>query len=287
MHVAGILVGWMLLGQASGQPSMDAQQLAAEAVSLPAGSRVSGQPLGLRAVLEACPDRRRQAEAVQAYWQLTQAVAEYRYCFLHAQATAQLTAGDRDRAMARAAQSAAAARLHEAELDVVRAQHDLAGFMQSPAGGPAPLPSDRPHVGAYRTSVKELYAGRTPPEPVQLTEKILPLMQKSIEHRATAVQAAGDALAAVTEDYRRGRASMAAVVTCGAELLAEQQAFMRAARDYNQRIADYGLMVMPVAASPQTLAAVLIGPSQPTAEPGPPDRDRRFAPALSLAGSPK
>ena len=189
---------------------------------------------------------------MRAYWRLAQAVAEYHYCFDHVQTLAQLKARGSDEASLRSGRAAAAAQLREAELDAVRAQHELAGLLRLPAGAALPLPADRPHVGAYRTIFNEQFAARTPPEPARLAEKILPFQRQVIDDRAAAVQAAEDALAAVADDYQSGRADAAAVAACSGQLLGQRRAFIRSVCGYNRNIADYGLTVVPPATTPQT-----------------------------------
>ena len=267
MHVAGIVLGCMLLGQASNQHLMRPPTMVAEAILLPAGSNLTGQPLDLLTVLKLTADRRQQLECVRAYWRLAQAVAEYRYCFNQVQGLAQVKARSGDGPLLRSSQAAAAAQLREAELDAVRAQQDLAALLRLPAGAALPLPADRPHVGAYRTMFNELFATQTPPESARLAEKTLPLQRQVIDDQAAAVEAAEDALAAVAEDYQTGRANAAAVLSCSGQLLVQQRAFIRSACGYNRNIADYGLSVMPPETTPQTLVAVLIGPAQPAVAP--------------------
>ena len=267
MHVAGIVLGCMLLGQAPGQHLVRPPEMVAEAILLPAGGSLTGQPLGLLAALELTADRRQQLECVRAYWRLTQAVAEYQYCFNRVQGLAKVKARGSDEPSLRSGQAAAAAQLREAELGAVRVQHELAGLLRLPAGAALPLPADRPHVGAYRTMFNELFATQTPPEPARLAEKTLPLQRQVIDDQAAAVQAAEDALAAVVDDYQTGRAGAAAVISCSGQLLVQQRAFIRSVCGYNRNIADYGLTVMPPETTPQTLAMVLIGPARPAVAP--------------------
>jgi len=257
----------MLLSQASGQHVVRPPEMVAEAILLPAGSSLTGQPLDLLTVLKSTADRRQQLECVRTYWRLTQMVAEYHYCFNRAGALAQVKARGGDEWSLRAGQAAAMAQLREAELDVLRAQHELAGLLRLPAGAALPLPADRPHVGAYRTMFNELFATQTPPEPARLAEKTLPLQRQVIDDQAAAVQAAENALAAVADDYQIGRAGAGAVIASSGQLLIQQRAFIRSVCGYNRNIADYGLTVMPPETTPQTLAVVLIGPAQPAVAP--------------------
>jgi hypothetical protein len=126
-------------------------------------------------------------------------------------------------------------------------------------GAALPLPGDPPHVGAYRTGYSELFAGRTPPEAARLAERTLPLQRQVIDERAAAVQAAKDALLAIEEDYRNGRAKATAVPACAHELFEQRRAFIRSVCDYNRNIAEYGFTVAQPAAGPERLVEMLIG----------------------------
>lgn len=244
-------------------------EMVAAALLLPAGSPLSGQPLTLANALSTTNERRVQLAVVQTYWGLVQALAEYHYGVDYVQTLAAIKPRSADVPTFRGLQASAAAQLRETELRVLRLQYELAALVQLPPSAALPLPADRPHVGAYRTSFGELFAGRTPPEPARLAEKILPLQHQVIEAQAAAVLAAEDARNATVEDYSAGRLNAAAVASCSAELLTQQREFMRFVCDYNRNIADYGLAVVGPAASPQALAAVLIGPPRATTSPDP------------------
>jgi len=264
MQIAGMLLGCILLGAGptSGHPVRSAE-IVTEAMLLPVGSTIAGQPLTLVAALGSTGDRGQQLRVVRAYWRLAQAIAEYRFCADHARTLGQIRTGSRGDAMVRLAEATAAAQLREAELNAMRFQYELAEFARLPSGSPLPLPGDRPLVVPYRTSIKELFAGRTPPEPARLADKILPLQRQAIDDRAVAVQAADDALAAVIENLQYGKGDAAAVAACSRELLRQQRAFMHAVCDYNRSIADYAFLVINPATTPQELVTILIGPPQP------------------------
>jgi hypothetical protein len=237
-----------------------APEMLAEAMQL-SGGEASGKPLGLLAAVSSGVDRRQQFQIVLAYWRLAQAVAEYHYCLDHAKTLDSSGAfGGRaaDDAAMLAARADAAAQVQEAQLGLLRAQYELAAFLQSPAGTPLPLPADRPHVGPYRTGVGTLFADRTPPEPARLADRILPVQWQQIVQQAAAMQAAEDALAAVDEDQRSGRGAVATLISCSRELLRQQRAFVRAVCEYNRNIADYKFSVVGPAATPQELVGGLI-----------------------------
>ena len=303
MPVAGMILGWILLGQASdavlpplSEPprkepavlqslaasdaaramppaSIDASQnprrppeLVDEAIRLPADSALTGRPLTLLEALGSTIERRRQLEIVRAYWRLVEAAAEYRFSLDHVRQLEPANIGGEDASL-RSDRAEAAARRQEANLQAVRAQFNLAALARMSTDSPLPLPTDPPHVGAYRTYFNELFAGRTPPETARLAEKILPLQRRAIDDQAAAVLAAEDALLAVADDRRGGRVNAAAVASCSRELFHRRQAFIRLVCDYNRAIADYGLTVVGPTASARELVAMLIGPTRQAALP--------------------
>lgn len=264
MRIAGmLLVCSLMCSTPEGRP-MRPPEIVADAMSLPAGSAIGGQPLTLLAAVSSTGERGQQLKIVHTYWQLAQAVANYRFCLDHTKTLKQVGSVDKSDASLRLADSSAVAQLREAELRAVRTQHELAELVRMPAGSALPLPADRPYVGVYRTSFKELFAGRTPPESARLAERILPIQRQAIDDRAAAVQAADNAL----DDYQRSRGSAAAIVACSRERLRQQQAFMDAVYQYNRCIADYALIVAAPGTAPQALVGMLIGPPQtPTGAP--------------------
>ena len=138
--------------------------------------------------------------------------------------------------------------------------------MQLPAGAPLPLPTDPPHVGAYRTNFQELFAARTPPEPLVLIDRILPIRRQAIDQQAAAVQAAEDVFLAASDPRQSDPNVLLAasdpedITVCSLELLRQRRALIRIVCDYNNNIAEYGLALAGPMTSPQALAAMLIGP---------------------------
>jgi hypothetical protein len=292
MHIAGMILGCLLLSQTpaaavgredrpatfaapttrAGSPSNEAPapsrpvqsrrgvpEMVADAARLPSGSTIGGQPLTLLNVLGSTPDRRQQFEMARAYWHLMQAVGEYRFCLDHVQNLGRLKPPGGEPASLRLARASAAAMLREAELEATGAQCELARLARLPAGAALPLPADQPYVGPYRTNFHELFAGRTPPEPTALLDRILPIRQQAIDDQAAAVAAAEDVLAAAGDQPQNDPAALTA---CSQELLRQRRALMRAVCDYNRNIAEYGLTVAGPATTPQALVAMLIGPAQ-------------------------
>jgi hypothetical protein len=254
-------------------------EMVAEALMLPAGSALTGQPLTLLRVLSSTPDRRRQLQLTKTYWRLAQAVANYHFCRNRADELAKLSPRAEEAAAARLARASSAASLREAELDVADAQHELAGLMPLPPDAPLPLPADRPHVGPYRTHFQELFATRTPPDQARLVERVLPVWRQVVDERAAAVQAAEDALTAAMDNHAARAADASTVAACSEELLRQQRAFIRAVCDYNRHIAEYGVAVAGPTTTPQALVAMLIGPVPEAATPLAPGVESGVQPA--------
>jgi hypothetical protein len=263
MQVAGFVLGCLLLGQTS-DARLRPADMVAEAMRLPSGGAIVGQPVSLAGVLASTQDRRQQLEMTYAYWRLVQAVAEYHYCVEHAQNTERLKPASGEPASLRLARASAAAMVRQAELDAATAQCELARLMRLPGGSALPLPTDLPHVGDYKTSFQELYAGRTAPEAAVLMERVLPIRRQVVDGQAAALVAAEDVLTALRE---QPRADVETSLTCNRELLRQQRAFIRAVCDYNRNIALYGLTVASPMTTPQALITFLIPSAQPAGTP--------------------
>ena len=213
MQIAGMILGCLLLSQAPDAalslPGSRAAphrskpaEMVAEAIAIPPGGALTGQPLSLLSALGSTADRRQQLEVAHAYWRLAEAMAAYHFCWDHAQEIARVKPAAGEPAGLRLARASAAAMLNQSELEAIRVQCELARLVRMAANAPLPLPADHPHVGAYRTNFRELFAGRSAPEPAQLMERILPLRRQAIDDRAAAVQAAEDVLTAASDDLQ-------------------------------------------------------------------------------------
>ena len=180
-------------------------QLVADALTLPPGSTISGQPVSLASVVATVPERQRQIEAVHAYWRLAEALGEYHFAHERQQRLARLRAGNDEAADLRTARAIAAAQIREAEVQVTTAQHDLAEILLLAPGTPLPLPADQPLVGPYRTLFAELFAGKNAPQRARMLDQTLPLRNRAVESHAAALLAAEDALDAAIELQASGQ----------------------------------------------------------------------------------
>ncbi len=241
-------------------------ELIAQALTLPAESSITGQPLPLVQALSVSADRRQQFAITRAYWQTVEAVAKYHYCLEHADQLGRVRSRPGDEASLDAERAAASAMLREAELAAGSAQYELAGLMQLPADQPLPLPADRPHVGAYRTNFQELFAARPAPDRARLIDRTLPIRRTGIDQRAIAVQAAQDALTAATEACERRQGNLGNLISTSGQLLHQQWTFIETVCRYNQDIAEYAMTVAAPNATPQVLVGFMIINPQNTAQ---------------------
>ncbi len=239
-----------------------ADQLLAEALT-PPGNSTANQPLTLLAAIAASGNRPRQLEAIHGYWRLAEAAGDYHYLLERQQRLARLTAARDEAADLRTAQAVATARVHEAEIRVSSAQHELAAAQHLPENAPLPWPVDRPLTEAYRTRLAEMFAGKKPPDRVRLLDQTLPLRQRALESHAAAVLAAEESLDAAIELHSTGQRPLVRVLQALDAQVQQQQAFLAAACRYNDDIADYSLAVVPPHTTPETLVTTLIIQARP------------------------
>jgi len=242
-------------------------QLVADALALPPGNTISGQPVSLVSVVATAPERQRQIEAVHAYWRLSEAVGDYHFCFERQQRLTRLSAGNDEAADLRTAQAIAAAQIREAEVIVTTAQHDLAEVLLLAPSSPLPLPADQPLVGPYRTLFVELYAGKKAPDRARALDQTLPLRNRAVEGHAAALLAAEDALDAAIELQASGQGRLAGVLAALNNQTEQQRAFLAAVCRYNHDIADYSLVVVSPQTTPELLVGTLIKQNRPAGQP--------------------
>lgn len=254
-------------------------EMVAEALVMPPGSRLAGRPLSLLAALSSTTDRRHQLEVAHAYWRLTEAVAAYHFSLAHDRRLQGLEAGGEHARRLRTARASSAALVREAEVAAVAAQHELAALVLLSPDSPLPLPADRPHVGPYRTYFDRLFPMRTAPARTRLIDRTLPIRHRAVNGRASAVQAAEDALSAAVDAHRLGRTGLPAVLACIEECLRQREAFIRSVCRYNHEIADYALAVIAPGSNGQVLVGMLISPTLQPIRPLASGNDGMVAPA--------
>jgi len=99
----------------SAQGRLSPADLVAQALALPDGASLTGQPLTLVKALSSAEDGRRQLEVAHAYWRLSLAVAEYRLRLEEYGQLGQISPGAEDALMFETARTSAAAALRLAK----------------------------------------------------------------------------------------------------------------------------------------------------------------------------
>jgi len=233
-------------------------EILAEALAEVKEDGISGKPLTLAEVLERVPDRQQQIAATKSYWRLATARADFHFARDAYDRLLGITGDQQNLPGVQAALAAQRAARRDAELALTRAQYELAEQISLLSSDALPLPVDRPHVGEYRTWFDKIFAGRPAPPAARLVNATIPLRRQAIDAHGAAVLAAVDALDATGDDYQRGAADLAAVLTCLEQLSHQRRAFVAAVRDYNYDIGDYAFMMAPEGISTTKLVGMLI-----------------------------
>lgn len=240
--------------------AMVTRALLDDALKAPAQGALAGHRLTLLEAITRVSEPSRRLAAVKHYWFVTYLVGEYHAALdasLHLQQLAQ-GARAQDRTALEAAVAEADARLHEAELNVVAAQYELAELSATPIAETLPLPADRPLVTEYDTRFETLFAGRTPPIALRRIDRTLPLRHGVVNTRATSLNAAIHHLTTETEGYRGGHVPLAALLTAHERVRENRSAFLMAVRQYNFDIAEYALSIATPGLRAETLVGMLI-----------------------------
>lgn len=233
-------------------------ELLAEALADAKEGDLNGQAITLSAALNRVPDRQQQLVVTKAYWKLTAARADYHFARDGYDRLFRLTETQSDQATVQGAQAASRAAVRDAELNLTRAQFELAEQVSLLSTDSLPLPVDRPHVGEYRTHFEQIFQGRTPAAKARLVHNTLPIRRQAIDAHAAAILAALDAYDAIGEDYSRGAIDLAALLSAADQLSHQRRAFVAAVRDYNFDIADYAFSVAGENANIEKLVSMLI-----------------------------
>ncbi len=228
------------------------------------GSQLSGTPVALAEVIASSPTRNEQTQQVEAYWDLSQAVLDYKLAIKEKIELAALRRGiaqagphwDKSLKLADSREQFA---LHTALV----AQQRLAKMLSLASEDPAPLPSDLPFVGTYNTRYEELFSQRDgsfqgqTPRIAKEYDLFLTSVAQIIENEAEGIGDAREWMFAVSEQRNPD--------TDGRELLsayelfaARRRLFVSAVGDYNRAIVRYTEIATPGIVEPQRLVAMLI-----------------------------
>lgn len=252
--------------------SARAVELVREAISLPQGATIEGKGRTLIETLAPQGDRRRQFDAVVAYWRLAADTAEYHFDwqqtqFLeHVQKTMSGRGGDATTAAEVGSRLATSqARLRESELRLYDAQYELA----QRAGADVavrPLTVDLPHTGSYKTQFERLFGGGVPAGRIVLLNRTLPMRQQIVNVRADSVWAAQNGYEQTFAAFQQSRLPAEEVLAALDDFRRRRSEFITAVRRYNEEIAEYAFASAPATISTATLVGMLLkNPTKPAA----------------------
>ena len=243
-------------------------QLLTDALTLPPGSTISGQPVFLVSVVATAPQRQRQIDAVHAYWRLAEATGEY-HVSDHSASSGSPGCGQ---VMMKRPSCEPLKRLprRNCERPSCRSLPPSTTWRRSCSWRlalPCPcLPTNRWLVLIVRGSRNCLPEGWLPNGPGCLIRHYRCAV-RAVESHAAAVTAAEDALDAAIELQAGGQEHSADVVAALDGQVRQQRAFLAAVSRYNHDIADYALVVVPPQTTPAVLVGTLIKLNRPAGQP--------------------
>ena len=228
------------------------KELLANLLKIEAKSAISGDEQTLLNLIRSKRGLSRQRRIVNAYWDLSRAVAIYRW---RKQSNNFLAQFDKDQAHSelQAARSTAKADLGRARLAVMKAQMSLGEIVGDDDDEPT-LPKDQPLVGRYLTKFDELFAKRKAPRHVKNIDRLLPLQHQSIRDYAVAINLSRRALTSQQE----AKAPVATLLRLYRQHSKNQQRFIEAVYEYNSNIAKYAMSVAPSSTPPESVVGMLI-----------------------------
>jgi hypothetical protein len=223
--------------------------------------------MSLAEALSGVPEQQRLA-IVGKYWRLSRAIKDHRWAMDELKRLEAVAPNHNavDGPMLSTARAAAEARVHDAELALVRAHESLAesAAPNLPTGGkPDFITGDRPLLGPYNTYFSAIFASRTPPGRTREIDRSLPIRLQSVADRTAAVQSAMSAVHTAEEAHAKGETDMRTVLACHEQLHAQRRALLDAVLDYNLDIAEYAAAVAAPGTPNDKFVAMLIHTRQP------------------------
>jgi len=223
--------------------------------------------LALSDALAGVPEQQRLA-IVGKYWRLSKAVKDHRWAIDELKRL-EAVAPNRNAVegpMLSTARAAAEARVHDAELVLVRARELLADSVGTAATAASKddfITGDRPLLGPYNTYFSAIFANRTPPGRMREIDRALPIRLQSVADRTAAVQSAMSAVHTAEEAHAKGEIDMRTVLACHEQLHVQRRALLDAVLDYNLDIAEYAATVAAPGTPNDKFVAMLIHTRQP------------------------
>lgn len=251
--------------------SARAVELVREAIALPKSTTIEGKERSLYETLAPLGDRRRQLEAVTAYWKLAAETAEYHFDWQQTQFLEHLNKAMNGRgndpttaAEVGSRLATSQARLRESELRLYDAQFDLSQQSWQTNGAARPLTTDLPHTGSYKTKFESLFGNGVPSGRLVLLNRTLPLRQEIVNARAESVWAAQSGYEQTFSAFQQGRLPAEEVLAALDDFRRRRSEFVEAVRKYNDEIAEYAFSSAPEGISTAALVGMLLkNPAKP------------------------
>ncbi len=233
-------------------------QLIRSLLQPPAKDQLAGLPLSLANTVQGASSRSEQTRRVEAYWDLSAALADYYLARRDATDLQVLRQGVlQASAQWEEVRQMLDQRGQVAHRSALAAQARLQRMLGRSANGTLPLPADLPHCGAYDTRYDQIFGGRLPSPEAQRYHELLPLEHQSLRRQAVNVAVAYHWLSAVSQ--RRAPQTDGSELLKAHELLSlERHAFVYAVRSYNTNIARYAEIASPGRVGAGRLVAMLI-----------------------------
>jgi hypothetical protein len=223
--------------------------------------------LSLGEALSGVPEQQRLV-IVGKYWRLSRAIKDHRWAMDELKRL-EAVAPNRNAVegpMLSTARAAAEARVHEAELTLVRARGSLADSVTTAVAAADKsdfVTGDRPLLGPYNTYFSAIFANRTPSGRMREIDRALPIRLQSVADRTAAVQSAMSAVHTAEEAHAKGETDMRTVLACHEQLHVQRRALLDAVLDYNLDIAEYAATVASPGTPNDKFVAMLIHTRQP------------------------
>lgn len=205
-------------------------------------------------------DPSQQSSAIQAYWDLAQAVAVTRFSSdkVRLMSDVGTPASESDQVLLAEAFANAEAEEAAAKDALLAAQFNLLQATGMPSQDTLPWPADAPLVAAYRTRFETIFANQPAPLGLRQIHQSLPGKLNLIEKRVSAMSAAESAADTLIETFKRGGVPLTAVLASIERLDQSRRSFVNSVVDYNHQIAQYSVAVVGAGLGSETLVTTLI-----------------------------
>jgi hypothetical protein len=242
---------------AAPETETDPAKVLAGMLEAPLEGGLTGTKLSLAQAVDNSVSRPDQTQRVVAYWDLSQAMANYYLAYKERTELAALRQG----ISLPASDWETARQTTEARLELARdrvrvAQEYLAALMGNTTPGFAALPSDVPFCGPYETRYAQLFQSRSSALAEQLNE-LLPRLHSDLSGRTADIASARKWMFTVSD--RRGLQSDGNELLKAFELFAtRRRLFIIAVREYNLGVVRYTEIATPGTVETERLVAMLI-----------------------------